>query len=394
MKRVKLVQLDGKLPNLALMKLAHWHRSQGDEVRLSTSAQPTLLDQEGTDIVYGSAIFRRSLPRVEILRALHPQAVLGGTGSGEKLSRTVEQALGLEEYSYEHYDYSIYPGYPWSLGFTQRGCRLNCGFCVVPGKEGKPQAVNTIGDIWRPGTERNVVLLDNDFFGQPREQWQERIREMREGNFRVNFSQGVNIRLVDEETAKALASVRYHDRRFTNRRLHTAWDNLGQERVFFRGVEKLEAAGVPARHLMVYMLVGFAPQETIEEILYRYRRLTERGCKVFPMVYQPWRGEEDWETADSEKDNPEADMKEREERERNAQLRKFQRWVIQRYSQFIPWEKFQEDRSRDRADTGRTSGGQIPPPPISWSPARRDPSQAGALNTPPAGYGGQVPQWR
>ena len=90
---------------------------------------------------------------------------------------------------------------------------------------------------------------------------------------------------------------------------------------------------------MVYMLVGFAPQETIEEILYRYRRLTERGCKVFPMVYQPWRGEEDGETADSEKDNPEADMKEREERERNAQLRKFQRWVIQRYSQFIPWEK-------------------------------------------------------
>ena len=73
MKRVKLVQLDGKLPNLALMKLAHWHRAQGDEVRLSTSVQPTLFDQEGTDIVYGSAIFTKSFPKVAELRAVHPR---------------------------------------------------------------------------------------------------------------------------------------------------------------------------------------------------------------------------------------------------------------------------------------------------------------------------------
>ena len=48
MKHIKLVQLDGKLPNLALMRLAHWHRSQGDSVRLTRSVQPTLFDQEGS----------------------------------------------------------------------------------------------------------------------------------------------------------------------------------------------------------------------------------------------------------------------------------------------------------------------------------------------------------
>ena len=31
-KRVRITQLDGKLPNLALMKLSHWHKSKGDEV--------------------------------------------------------------------------------------------------------------------------------------------------------------------------------------------------------------------------------------------------------------------------------------------------------------------------------------------------------------------------
>ena len=351
MKRVKLVQLDGKLPNLALMKLAHWHRAQGDEVRLSTSVQPTLFDQEGSDIVYGSAIFTKSFPKVAELRALHPGAILGGTGSGRPLSLTVEQALGMDEYSYESYDYGIYPQYPWSLGFTQRGCRMPCRFCVVPGKEGKPQAVNTIGDIWRPDTPRNVVLLDNDFFGQPREQWQERIREMREGNFKVNFSQGINVRAITQEAARAISSVRYHDQRFKKRRLHTAWDNLGEERVFFRGVDRLEAEGIPPRHLMVYMLVGFNPKETIEQVIYRYTKMTERGCRVFPMVYQPWRGVEEGETAEPEEDNPEANT---EERERKAQLRKFQRWVIQRYSQFIPWEKFQEAQSRDGEEDAST----------------------------------------
>ena len=137
MKHVKLVQMDGKLPNLALMKLAHWHLEQGDEVMLSRFVQRTLFERNKFDLVYASAIFSHSAPRLEELRGVHPDAIIGGTGAGGDLSLTVEQTLGTSDY--EHYDYSIYPEYPWSLGFTQRGCRLNCGFCVVPKKEGRPK---------------------------------------------------------------------------------------------------------------------------------------------------------------------------------------------------------------------------------------------------------------
>ena len=126
MKHVKLVQMDGKLPNLALMKLAHWHLEQGDEVTLSRFVQRTLFEREEFDLVYASAIFSHSAPRLEELRGVHPEAIMGGTGAGGDLSLTVEQVLGIDEY--ERYDYSIYPEYPWSIGFTQRGCRLNCGF--------------------------------------------------------------------------------------------------------------------------------------------------------------------------------------------------------------------------------------------------------------------------
>lgn len=304
---IRLTQLDGKLPNLALMKLAHWHRAQGDEVHLAHTISPSMFEPN-YDAVYGSAIFQWTSRSAQRLKEVFPNAVVGGTGTNE--SHTVEQALGTGVY--EHYDYSIYPRYEFSLGFTQRGCRLNCGFCVVPAKEGKPQSVNTIKDIWREGTPRCVVLLDNDFFGQS--QWQARVDELCEGGFKANFNQGINVRMITAEVAAAIASVRYYDSKFTSRRLHTAWDNLGQERVFFRGLGMLNEAGVPSRHVMVYMLIGYKPEETMDEIMHRYQRLKNSGCLPFPMVYE----------------------------NSNKLLKRFQRWVVRRYDEVVPWSEFSQ----------------------------------------------------
>ena len=304
---VRLTHLDGKLPNLALMKLSAWHRERGDTVFLSRLPTPSLFEPI-PDLVYASAIFSWSKPVLERVLAAYPDAVVGGTGSATW--RTVEEFIGVPEY--EQHDYSIYPKYPWSLGFTQRGCRLNCGFCVVPKKEGKPRSVNTIWSIWRPGTPRFIHLLDNDFFGQCADDWRARIQEMREGNFKVCFNQGINIRLITPEIAQALASVRYFDDQFDRHRLYTAWDNLKDEAIFFRGASLLQEAGIPGKHLMVYMLVGYRPGETMEEVLYRYHRLKGLGCLPFPMVYN----------------------------NQNRLLKRFQRWVVRRYDQVVSWDEF------------------------------------------------------
>ena len=64
-------------------------------------------------------------------------------------------------------DYSIYPGETRSFGFTQRGCRLKCPFCVVPKKEGAPTQASELWMIQRFGMPRKIMLLDNDFFGGP-----------------------------------------------------------------------------------------------------------------------------------------------------------------------------------------------------------------------------------
>lgn len=293
------------------MKLSAWHKAQGDAVTFSRIPSPRLGEGE-YDRVYASAIFSWSVPVIERLRAAYPEAIIGGTGSGDL--RTIEEFIGLSDY--EHYDYAIYPDYQFSLGFTQRGCRLKCGFCVVPKKEGKPKSINTIADIWRRGSPRAVCLLDNDFFGQPRAEWQSRLGEIREGAFRVCFNQGINVRLVNDELAHELASVRYYDDSFTQRRLYTAWDNLGEETVFFRGANRLKDAGIAPRHLMVYMLIGYKQGETFDEIMYRYLRLKDFGCLPYPMVFNN------------------ADLR----------LKRFQRWVVRRYDEFVPWAEFGKAR--------------------------------------------------
>jgi hypothetical protein len=293
---VRLTQLDGVLPNLALMKLAAWHRAQGDEVTVTRQIEPDLFEPR-FDKVYASTIFDFSRDRLERFKRAWPGAIVGGTGSGTPVA--VETITG----DFEGVDYDGYPEFEASIGFTQRGCRLKCKFCVVPWKEGKNRPVGPIASIWRGEPHpRQLHLLDNDFFGNP--EWRERIAEIRDGDFEVCISQGINTRLINEEAAKALATIRYKNTDFARKQLYTAWDNLGDEKVFFRGVDTLEAAGIDPKHLMAYMLIGYDPLETWPRLWHRFTLMVERGISPYPMVYAPVG------------------------REPRADLKCFQRWVI------------------------------------------------------------------
>jgi len=301
-----MTQIDGRLPNLALMKLAHWHRNQGDEIHFTKDLMRGLFEPK-YDRVYGSAVFGFSKKRLETFQEQWPEAVVGGTGTDSKVQ--VEEITG----SYEKYDYSDYPEYKYSLGFSQRGCRLRCGFCVVPQKEGRPRSVNTIHDIWRGEDHpKKIVLMDNDFFGQDSKSWKARVQEIQDGKFKVSFNQGINVRLLNPESCAALAEVQYRDNEFRKRRLYTAWDNLRDEKIFFNAVDMLEAAGVPPKHLMVYMLIGYDKEETWERIFSRFDRMVERGMLPYPMVYN-----------NSRKD-----------------LKAFQRWVVTGLYRAVPWKEY------------------------------------------------------
>ena len=144
-KSVKLVQIDGKLPNLALMRLSSYYKEKGYQVDFTRSVNKDLFDKE-YDYVFGSSIFQFSINRINKLKKNYPDAIIGGTGT-DNWKLVIEDYIG----DYDKLDYSFYPDYEFSLGFTQRGCRLKCKFCVVPTKEGKNKSVSSIYDIWRGG---------------------------------------------------------------------------------------------------------------------------------------------------------------------------------------------------------------------------------------------------
>lgn len=329
--KVLCVQLDGKLPNLALMRISAHHRERGDDVEFAYGAQFERGLWDAFDKVYGSVLFRKTIPLAERFLKVYPDGILGGTGvdpARENELVPLSPVIAKEVTRTEKYgittnlvDFSHYPRFPQSIGFTQRGCRLNCSFCCVPVKEGKVRAVGTIPEIWRGGSHpRELLLLDNDFFGQP--VWRDRIREIREGGFKVSFNQGINCRCITDEAAEAIASVDYRDDGMERKRIYTAWDSRGDDQRLFDGLCRLQKYGVKPAHMMVYMLIGYWPGETHADRDYRRRQLRKFGALPYPMPFV-----------------------------RTRELVGFQRWVIGAYDkpstnwpwwpEGVPWEAWE-----------------------------------------------------
>jgi hypothetical protein len=308
---VLLLQLDGKIPNLALMRLAGHHRRLGHRVEFRRAATAQAVRRgffdRPWDWVYASALFERTRPVARALLAVHPGAVVGGSGWDEKVT--------LADWAVRdgtRPDYADHPDYPHSIGFTQRGCRLNCSFCKVPGMEGRVRKTATVWDIWRGDPwPKNLLLLDNDFFGEPG--WRKELEAIKSGGFRVCWNQGFNVRLIGDEEAAAVAGTDYYDDQFKRRRLYTAWDNRKDEGRLFRNLESLARHGVKPDAIMVYMLIGYwdGPGLTADDHR-RRARLREFGARPYPMPFV-----------------------------RTRELCGFQRWVIGAYDKRVPWDAWE-----------------------------------------------------
>ncbi len=312
--KIRLTQIDGKFPNLALMKLSHWHKSHGHSVYFERSISKGLFEPD-YDIIYGSAIFSTSDKKINQFKTNFPTAIVGGTGTNDN-NTTVERIINLSEY--EYYDYDIYPKFNASIGFSQRGCRLRCSFCVVPKKEGKNVDSNTIYDIWKQNprnTKKQIHLLDNDFFGQPN--WQEKAEEIIDGNYKVCFNQGINIRLINDEGASYLSRMKFRDDSFKRRRIYTAWDNKRDESIFLKGINSILNAGIKPNEIMVYFLCNYWQKGLTQDVWDRFNVMAEIGLLPYPMIFEKW-------TASKE-------------------LNQFQEWVIRGGYRVTPFETFQKE---------------------------------------------------
>lgn len=253
--KIGLVDVDGhNFPNIALMKIASWHRQQGDTAEWTFPFEPY-------DRIYMSKVFTfttddRTAYQCQDIRR-------GGTGYDIKsrLPEEIDHHTGLA--------YDLYPQCKFSVQFYSRGCIRNCPFCLVHDKEGyiypvEPMELNPKGQ-W-------IEVLDNNFFANP--EWRKAIDHIRKCKQPVKFS-GVDVRIMDEEQAAALNSLKLKDN------VHIAWD-LPQ-------IDLTPQLQAITRHIKpykitCYVLVGF--NSTREQDLHRLRTLKRLGIQPF---VQPFR---------------------------------------------------------------------------------------------------------
>jgi hypothetical protein len=254
--KVLLLNVDSKLPNIALKKIELWHRLQGDEI---TWDMPIMLEK--SDQSYASCIFTKNRAVIENYKGLYPKLVAGGTGWDLSIKLPPEIDAMKARINY---------------GFTTRGCIRKCPFCFVPVAEGEIRAVGDIYDIW-DGESPVITLLDNNILALP-SHFKKICEQIQREKLIVDFNQGLDIRLMTEELACVLKATKTSDIRF-------AFDNPALESIIRSKIEMLrEVAGFGRKAFFFYVLVGF--DTTFEQDLHRLNVLRELGCRAYVMRYE------------------------------------------------------------------------------------------------------------
>jgi len=264
--KILLVQVDGKLPNPALMQISAYYKSQGHETGFAFS---------NPDKVYVSCVFSKNLPHAKGIKTYYPNAEfhIGGPGLGypNSLPREMDQIMP---------DYSLYPDIDYSIGFTTRGCVRRCGFCIVHQLE--PEFIEYKHPrVFHDPSHKKIVFLDNNFTASKR--FNETLNYVEETGVKASFCQGLDFRLITEEMAQKLAAVKLYNLHFTQRTIYGSWDLIENEDPVINGITNLIEAGVKPKYIRTYVLVGF--NTTHEQDYYRVKTLIDMGTEPFVMKY-------------------------------------------------------------------------------------------------------------
>jgi hypothetical protein len=254
------------------------------------------------------------------------EVLVGGTGHA--LAAGIEPPWPVlpPEVEAAEPDFSPWSGWPWSVGFSYRGCVRDCDFCVVPLKEGR-RVVRTIGscrDLLRPEARESpqghhLVDMANNILAAPEAELEQLWREVRELGITVDYCQGFDVRLMTQAVAGELAAlpiyVRWRDKRGRwrkRRRLFLALDHTALIGQFERAARWLLGAGVAKSSIYVFILER--PDEE-DDALARVQAVAGLGLRPYVMPLNDYQ---------------------------DTGLR---RWANRRYYQFVPWHRYNRRRS-------------------------------------------------
>lgn len=290
-----------KYPPLGLMKISAYRKSLADKVHMVRGLQGPIEGFVPRGIEVTSLFTYAWKPvheAIEYYHKLYPNASIcvGGIYASLYPDRIkdhfpyadVHVGLNTEAEKYMP-DYDIlehtdsWKGWDGSIMFTSRGCVNKCPFCLVPTMEGELRSVLDDPLQHTHPDHKRIILWDNNFLAL--ENWEDRVRALRRCGKIVDFNQGLDARLMTQEKADALASLKLKD-------IKMAYDGPHEKGAVHRAVDMLESAGVSRRRISFYTLYNFYDDksnfyDTPEEFYGRVKDILDIGCASYPMRYVP-----------------------------------------------------------------------------------------------------------
>lgn len=267
--KIGLIDVDNhdrtpKYPNLALMKLAAWHRKQGDDVDWWWGF-------DVYDRVYMSKVFDETYTK-DVPDPYNAHEIVRG-GTGYSLAGELPREI---EHIYPAYD--LYPTLTknTAYGFLTRGCPRGCHFCIVGQKEGRRSRKVADLDEWWNG-QKHIKLMDPNLLAYKGHM--ELLSQLIDSGAWVDVNQGFDCRLLTERNIDAINRVKLKD-------IHFAWDYMHETERVLKGLElykKMATRKPHGQYATVYVLVNY--DTTMEENLYRIYTLRDMGYNPYVMVY-------------------------------------------------------------------------------------------------------------
>jgi len=269
--RVVLYDLDGKIPNLALMKISSYYKNMGYECILSRKIE--FIDGFK---YYAATVFHSptSLRKIAALKELYGDDIdIGGSGISlhKRLPPEIENCFP---------DYSLYSYTLSAIGFLTRGCNQRCDFCLVPAKEGPLRRVGSFEDFVPPG-QKNVMLLDDNFLACY--EAEDLLREIIGRGYAVNFSQSLDITYLNQHNLDLLKRVDSRNAKFTKKILYFSCNDTDTVKEFYD--KKKLLAGLGENSVGVIAMYGFNSHLSDD---YQVLRMIQRlHLKPFLQEYWP-----------------------------------------------------------------------------------------------------------
>lgn len=175
-------------------------------------------------------------------------------------------------------DYSLYPELTkdTAYGFLTRGCPRMCSFCVVGKKEGRmSRKVADLDEFWRG--QKKIVLCDPNILAC--KEHMGLLEQLRESRAKVNFNQGLDIRLVNDDNLELLKQMRLDG-------IHFAFDRWQDKDIIepkLRDLARKTGFNRGKGNVMVYILTNY--NTTLEQDIYRIQLCRELNFNPYVMVY-------------------------------------------------------------------------------------------------------------